>query len=120
MRGRRIGRVLKFLVIGVVAAAVFGFVVMRLWNWVMPPVLGLHAIGYWQALALLALTRILFGGFRRGFGGGFGPGMHWRRRMMERWEQMTPEEREKFRAGMAAGFGKRCGPFASPAPEPKA
>ena len=120
MRGRKIARVLKFVVLALVAAALMSFVVMRLWNWVMPPVFGLHEIGYWQALALLALTRILFGGFRRGFGGGFGPGMHWRRRMMERWAQMTPEEREKFRAGMAAGFGKRCGPFASAAPEQKA
>jgi hypothetical protein len=32
--------------------------------------------------------------------------MHWRRRMMERWAQMTPEEREKFRAGMSAAMGK--------------
>ena len=84
----------------------------------MPPVLGLHAIGYWQALALLVLTRILFGGFRRGFGG-FGPGMHWRQRMMERWAQMTPEEREKFRAGWAQRWGG-CGPFAPSGPEPKA
>jgi len=41
--------------------------------------------------------------------------MHWRQRMMERWEQMTPEEREKFRAGMRA----RCGPSTPPAAEPK-
>lgn len=119
MRGHRIARVLKFVLFALVAAAVLGFVVMRLWNWVMPPIFGLHAIGYWQALALLVLTRILFGGLRRGFGG-FGPGMHWRRRMMERWAQMTPEEREKFRAGMGAAMGKRCDPFASPASESKA
>lgn len=119
MRGRRMARVVKFVMFGLVAAAVLGFVVMRLWNWVIPPVFGLHAIGYWQALALLVLARILFGGFRRGFGG-FRPGMHWRRRMMERWAQMTPEEREKFRAGMSAGMGRRCGPFAPPASEPKA
>jgi hypothetical protein len=109
---------LKFVLIGLVVATLLGFVVMRLWNWVVPPVFGLHAIGYWQALALLVLTRILFGSFRRGFG--FGPGMHWRRRMMERWAQMTPEEREKFRAGMGAAMGKRCGPFVSPASESKA
>jgi len=119
MRGRRFARVLKFVVIALAAAAVMSFVVMRLWNWVVPPVLGLHAIGYWQALALLALARILFGGFRRGFGG-FGPGMHWRRRMMDRWAQMTPEEREKFRVGMGAAMGRRCGPFAAASPEPKA
>lgn len=115
MRGPRIARVLRFVLFALVVAAVLGVVVMRLWNWVMPPVFGLHAIGYWQALALLVLTRILFGGFRRGFGG-FGPGMHWRRRMMERWAQMTPEEREKFREGMKG----RCGMFGSRTAAPEA
>ena len=110
MRGNRIARILKFLALAIVAVVALGWVVMHLWNWVVPPVFGLHAIGYGQALALLVLTRILFGGFRRGFGG-FGPGMHWRRRMLERWEQMTPDEREKFRTGMSAAMGKRCGPF---------
>lgn len=119
MKGRRIARVLKFVLVAFVAAAVLGFVVMRLWNWVVPPVFSLHAISYGQALALLVLARILFGGFRRGFRG-CGPGVHWRRRMMERWAQMTPEEREKFRAGMGAAMGKGCGPFAPPASEPRA
>jgi hypothetical protein len=35
--------------------------------------------------------------------------------MMERWEKMTPEEREKFRQGMRG----RCGPFESQAAAPK-
>ena len=106
MRGRRIARVMKFVLFAVAAAAVLAFVVMRLWNWVIPPVFGLHAINYWQALALLVLTRILFGGFLRRFGG-FRPGVHWPRRMMERWAQMTPEEREKFRSGMSVARDKR-------------
>jgi hypothetical protein len=49
-----------------------------------------------KAIGLLALCRILFGGF--GFGGG--PRSHARRRMAERWERMTPEEREAFRQGL--------------------
>jgi chromate transport protein ChrA len=99
-------RGLKFAVIALVAVTVFSFVVMSLWNWLVPPVFGLHAITFWQALALLILSKILFGGFR----GRPGANMHWRRRMMERWEQMTPEEREKFREGMG-----RCGHFRPPA-----
>jgi hypothetical protein len=35
--------------------------------------------------------------------------------MMERWDQMTPEEREKMREAMRGG----CGPFASRATETK-
>jgi len=45
------------------------------------------------------------------------PGRHWywRHRMMERWEKMTPEEREKFRQAVRG----RCSSFGSPAAEPK-
>jgi len=54
------------------------------------------------------LSKILFGGFRGG--------PPWRHRMMERWAQMTPEEREKFRAGMRG----RCAPWGAPASDTKA
>ena len=98
MRRFWIGKALKFAVIGVVAIAGFGYVVMLLWNWLVPPITGWHAIEFTQALGLLVLCRILFGGFR-----GHGHG-HWRMRMHERWEQMTPEERERIRTGL----GRHC------------
>ena len=101
MRRRWIGRVVGFAAIAFVAIPVFSFVVMNLWNWLVPPIFGWHSINFWQALGLLVLSKILFGGFR----GGPWRGMHWRHRMMERWQQMTPEEREKFRDGMR----ERCG-----------
>jgi hypothetical protein len=103
MRNRRWRRGIKFAAIGTVACAVVGFVVMGLWNWLAPAVFGAHTITFWQALALLILTRILLGGWH----GRPGPHMHWRRRMLDRWEQMTPEEREKFRQGWHEGCGRR-------------
>jgi hypothetical protein len=113
MRRNRFARGARFVLFAIAAALALSFVAMSLWNWLMPPVFGLHLITYWQALGLLVLSRLLLGGFRGRWGGG----MHWRGRMMERWAQMTPEEREKFRAGMQG----RCGPFAPPsAPEAKA
>jgi hypothetical protein len=112
MKRNRIGRLLKFALFAALAVAVFSFVVMRLWNWLMPALFGWHLINFWQALGLLVLSKILFGGFR----GRPGLYMHWRHRIMERWEQMTPEEREKFREGMRG----RCGPFGPPMTEPKA
>jgi len=90
----------------------FGYVVMLLWNWLMPPLFGLHAIRFWQAIGILVLSKILFGGFRGGHGGP----MRWRGRMRERFEQMTPEEREKFRQSMR----DRCGSYGMPAEVPKA
>ena len=92
-------RVKKILVIGAIAifaALVMGFIVMTLWNWLAPEVFGFHEITFGQALGLLILCKILFGGFRgRSHCGG-----SWKRRMSERWQQMTPEEREKFRSGL--------------------
>ena len=70
MRGHRITRVLKFVLFALIAAAVLGFVVMRLWNWVMPPIFGLHAIGYWQALACLAVSAAASGALGRACTGG--------------------------------------------------
>jgi hypothetical protein len=85
----------KMLVIAAFAIPLFGFVLMSLWNWLVPELFGLKPIGFWQALGVFLLSRILFGGF-----GGDGGRRHSHRRMMERWERMTPEERERFRAGM--------------------
>lgn len=104
-------RILKFVVIALIAIPVFGFVIMWLWNWLVPPVFGWHTINFWQALGLFLLSKLLFGGMN----GGHRPNQRWRRHMMERWEKMTPEEREKFRESMRA----RCGPFPPPASEAK-
>lgn len=112
MRRHWLQRGLKFAVFAILFLTLFTFVVMSLWNWLMPPLFGWHVISFWQALGLLVLSKILFGGFR----GGPHRRWQWRRRMMERWEQMTPEEREKFRTSMRG----RCGPFGASAAEPKA
>jgi len=95
-------KALKIAFFVALAVLVAGFVVMSLWNWLLPPLFGWAAIGFGQALGLLVLSRILFGGWRGGRGG-----MHWRGRMAERWAQMTPEEREKFREGMRGRCGHR-------------
>ena len=102
--------------IGVAFVAVFGLALMELWNWLMPALFGWRTITFWQGLGLFILSKILFGGFRGPAGGG----MYSRRRVMgrivERWERMTPEEREKFRAGLRG----RCGPFEPRDPKPTA
>jgi hypothetical protein len=84
--------------------ALFGEVVMHLWNWLLPALFGLKTITFWQALGLLVLARILFGGL----------GHHGNDRSKgRRWQRMTPDEREKFRQNMRArcgsGFGEATG-----------
>jgi len=93
--------------IGIVLFMAFGgWVVMSLWNWMLPGLFGWHLITFWQAMAMLVLCRILFGGVSgRGWHGS-------RHRKGERWgSRMTPEEREKFREAMRAkwGFGPPTG-----------
>ena len=101
----RTKRLIFIAPLAIVGMAVFAFIggeiVKQLWNWLLPPLFGFRQITFWQALGLLALCRILFGGFGlRGSGRS-----NFRRRMAERWEHMTPEERERLRRGMRG----RCG-----------
>jgi len=73
--------------------AIGGEIVQQLWNWLLPALFGWRQITFWQALGLLVLCRILFGGY-----GGHGhDNSKWRGPKDKRWEGMTPEEREKFR-----------------------
>lgn len=79
------------VILGIVAFVfIGGHLVLQLWNWLLPPLFGFPEVNFWQALGLLALCRILFGGF-----GWRGSGR----------SRMTSEERERFRARVR----ERCG-----------
>ncbi len=115
MRPRR-KRLLWIAPAAILGMALFVFIggeiVLQLWNWLLPPLFGWHQITFWQAVGLLALCRILFGGL--GWRGSARSNV--RRRMEERWAQMTPEERERARQA----FAGRCGPFEPPTATPTA
>jgi hypothetical protein len=79
----------------VVGIAALGWVVMALWNWLVPNLFfGGKEISYMQAMGVLVLSKILFGGFR-------GHGCHGRWKQ-HRLENMSPEEREKFQTGLSS------------------
>ena len=108
-------RGLEIAILATIVIAGFGQAVLQLWNLLMPSIFGLRPITFWQAVGLLALNWILFGGL----------GMfrvrpvyptHWRHRMAERLEQMPPEQRAKFREGLES----RCGRVEVPTTDPKA
>jgi hypothetical protein len=109
---RRVRWVLRaILIIPLVIAvlALVGLVVMLLWNALVPQLFHGPVLGYWQAVGLLLLCRLLFGGLR-GRGGWRG---HWRHRWRERWEQMTPEERAQLRERIHRRCGHGAGPDAA-------
>ena len=101
-------RKLVFIPLALAAVALLAWIVMLLWNWIMPGMFAgdaqLAPLDYGRALGLLILCRILFGGFR-GRAGGHGS-HRW-----QRWQTMTPEEREQFRT---TRMGRYCGPVKDP------
>ena len=96
--GRKLFFIIPMILLGI---GVFGGAVMLLWNNVLAVVLHISTVSFWQALGILVLSKILFGGFR---GAHFGR-HQWKQKMQQRWEGMTPEEREKFKQE----WGNRCG-----------
>jgi hypothetical protein len=86
-------------ILGVIAFIfIGGTIVQLLWNALLPALFGFPAVTFWQALGLLVLCRILFGGL----------GRHGGHRGMT--SRMTPEERERFRERIRQmGFGRRGG-----------
>ena len=85
-----------FIPIAIAAGVfIFGSVVMLLWNNLLPAIFGITTITFWQAIGLLVLSKILFGGFKGRWGGHRGGG--WKHELHEKWHTMTPEEREKIK-----------------------
>jgi hypothetical protein len=97
----RLKRLIFIAPLAILGMLLFAFIggelVLLLWNWLLPPLFGWRPISFWQALGLLALCRILFGGFGLRGDSGY--------RYRRRWEYMTPEERERIRERIR----ERCG-----------
>ena len=94
-----------FAVAGIGLLALCGWVVMLLWNWLVPEVFGLKQLNYWQAWGMLALCTILFKGF--GSGGSGGRSDRKRKKHLRRYIREgrahekegpgeSPEDKEKF------------------------
>jgi len=84
-------------------------IVMWLWNCILPEIIGVKSINYWQAMGILVLSKILFGGFH----GKFGKGMQdmKEKHLRHKMEGMSEEEKEKFkevwRQKCSSGFFNR-------------
>ncbi len=94
---RWVTRLMAIAIVLLIVIAGFGQAVLQLWNRLMPQIFGLPEISFWQAVGLLALSWLLFGG-PRGLGLMGRADWGW----ADRWERMTPEERQRFREGIRA------------------
>ena len=101
-------------IVGIVLFVFIGGEIVRLlWNWLAPALFGLPVVTFWQALGLLVLCRILFGGFGMSGSKRHGSSRQARERIAdrvaervaERMEQMTPEERQRIRERMRERWG---------------
>ena len=95
----------RFIAFGVLAVGLGGFITSILWNALMPAIFSLPPIGFWKALGLLLLSRLLFGRWGGGRGRGWAQG-----RFARGMESLTPEEREHFRAAMSRRFRRDDAP----------
>ena len=105
---RRIKKLIFIVPVAIVAMLVVtvigGELVKLLWNWLLPSLFGFRTVTFWEALGLLALCRILFGGL----------GMKGNRRsrlrdsFRDRWDERTPEEREQLRQKIRERVLERC------------
>lgn len=99
----------KCVIAVLVAIFFFAWLTYLLWNWLVPVLFGGPTISYWQALGLLALTKILFFGIggRRACNPETGGQRYWKHRFYEKMSSLSPEEREAFKKKMSE---KWCSP----------
>lgn len=94
MKGKFVWWILLFLLLAVAVTTV----VMALWNWLMPEIFGLTVINFWQALGLLLLSKILFGGYMGKHKKCCHHGDHsgWKEKFKSKWQDMSEEDRKKW------------------------
>ena len=80
----------KFVVFGIVGLAAFTYLVMLLWNWLVPDLFNGPVVNYWQTLGLLILSKILFSG--TGHKGPPRDHRHWSRHSKEEWRRKFKEK----------------------------
>lgn len=103
---KKIGKIILMVICGIAFVTAVIFVVMSLWNWLVPELFNGPVINFCQAAGILLLSKILFG-FGKGkgrcnkCGGGHGPGAMWKNKMREKWSEkmshLSPEEKEKMK-----------------------
>ena len=79
-------RIAGAIVIGLILLGIAGVILQLLWNSTIPEVFGLRTITTWQAIKLLLIALLLFGGHR-----GYGRG-HWRHWGRDRDRDATKEQ----------------------------
>lgn len=103
-------KAVKFIFFAALFITAAVLITQSLWNWLVPSLFHGPLISFGQTLGLLALSRILFGGFGRGGSGWAQKRRQWRQHLQSKVAHLSPDEREKFRQQMqhrCAAWGRR-------------
>lgn len=81
------------------------WIVMSLWNLLLPEIIGVKTISFWQAMGILVLCKILFGGFKGKFDGQkFRDWKNYKHRIEN--SNMTDEEKARLKEIFQRKFGQ--------------
>ena len=101
-------KVLFFVLAAAAYVLVFGWVVMYLWNLILPEATGVKPLTYWQAIGLLVLCKVLFGGFGHRGRRWESKKARWRDKWQGKWRQKWKNLSEEERQEMKARWKRRC------------
>lgn len=90
---------IKFAALAILGVILISYVVMLLWNNLIPELFNGPHVTWLQALGLLVLGKILFGGFHKRCS--CSNKEHWKEKLDDKLSTLTPEERERFRSQMS-------------------
>jgi Ca2+/H+ antiporter, TMEM165/GDT1 family len=105
MKNRFIVKFGKGVLIFAFGTFALGFIVMLLWNALVPDLFNAPSLTFWQAVGLLILSHILLRGWGRWRYSNGWRRERWRHRFEEKLASLAPEEREKFKQE----WRRRCG-----------
>ena len=82
----------------IIGFIVRAFILKFLWNMLIPSLFGGPFIGFFHAAGLLLIGKVISGG--NGYRGSRSKNREWKRKMKEKMEKMSPEERREFKEKM--------------------
>ncbi len=100
----------KFVLLGIAAITIFTFIVMLLWNWLIPIIFNGPVVTFWQAAGLLLLSKIIFSGIWKDHKPFDDKRSIWRKKFEEKLNNISEEEMEKFKSKFHSKWF-RHGPF---------
>jgi len=90
---KKVLKIVAMVIFGILVFLLANYLLMRLWNWLMPDLFGVGTVTYWQALGIFVLAKLLFG-FGGGGSGGKSKGRSSHKKKIKSSNKCTPWRRD--------------------------